>query len=323
MRKSARVGFTLIELLVVIAVISVLIGLMLPALQRAREAANRAKCANNLKQIGLACHNYEGDHGTLPPSASVLVVSPLGGHKGGEATWAVLVLPYVEQENAYRQWDLSLAYYQQTDAARLAIVPIYFCPTKRSPSTPPTASKWGDWAIPPHFGPGSGPIGPNVPGALSDYSASVGSMLDMESPYDLYGGRHGAFRVGTGVRFASFTDGLSNTIMIGEKCIWWYRFGNAPQDNSVYHDIGYGSSTRAAGPLFPLTTDRYPTKPPPGTPGVDPSETEYLWSFGSWHIGVVPFVFADGHVANLPEGIDPNILALLSVANDGQVIPPY
>src|SRR5713226_3851460 len=89
-----RSGFTLIELLVVIAIISILMGLLLPAVQKAREAASRISCANNLKQIGLAMHSYEGIHDRVPPSRL----------SEGMATWLVLILPYVEQDNLYREW---------------------------------------------------------------------------------------------------------------------------------------------------------------------------------------------------------------------------
>src|SRR5262249_43177313 len=99
--KRHPTGFTLIELLVVIAVISILIGLLLPAVQKAREAANRRSWANNLKQIGLVCRFYENDRHTLPP-ARLHAMGP---------SWSVLILPYLEQLNIYRQWDLPRNYY--------------------------------------------------------------------------------------------------------------------------------------------------------------------------------------------------------------------
>jgi prepilin-type N-terminal cleavage/methylation domain-containing protein len=155
-----RSGFTLVELLVVISIIALLIGLLLPAVQRVREAANRISCANNLHQIGLAFQQYHNDYNTLPPAQL----------DNGGATWAVMILPYLEQGNLYNQWDLKKSYFQQTTVARVTSVPNYFCPSRRNSYTSPTESIWGDV-------PSDGPSdAPNVPGALSDYAVSVGSM---------------------------------------------------------------------------------------------------------------------------------------------------
>jgi prepilin-type N-terminal cleavage/methylation domain-containing protein len=152
-------GFTLIELLVVIAIIGLLVGLLLPAVQAAREAANRTSCANNLKQIGLALRQYEVDHGCLAPSFA----------KVQGASWMVLILPYMEQDNLFHQWDMTKTYYEQSDTARLTQLQNYFCPTRRSPADVKAGSVSGDVSSTT-----VDPNAPNIPGALSDYAASIG-----------------------------------------------------------------------------------------------------------------------------------------------------
>src|SRR5476649_2745432 len=117
-------GFTLVEMLVVIAIIAILIALLVPAVQKVREAAARTQCANNLKQIGLGFHNYHDTFKFLPPARV--------GTWGGPATWAVLILPFIGQENVYRLWDITKPYYSQPIAAVQAQIATYYCPTRRS-----------------------------------------------------------------------------------------------------------------------------------------------------------------------------------------------
>ena len=305
MKRTKRTGFTLIELLVVIAIISTLIGMLLPAVQKAREAANRIRCANHLHNLGLAMHNYELNLGTLPPTR-IGSVLPNGQLDVGYATWAVLILPYMEQDNLFRQWNLGLSYYQQSTTARQTAVPSYFCPSRRTASSYPTTSLSGDNPSTPSLGSSA----KNFPGAMGDYVVNIGTTLSDYTPAK-GNAPDGVFQMGgsgtSGLRFADITDGLSNTLMIGEKQVPQGKMGNGGWDCSIYNGDYFQCSSRAAGPAYPLTTN--------------PQDTGI--KFGSMHMQVVVFCFADGHVTNIPELINSTTLKLLSGRNDGQVIPAY
>jgi len=289
MRKSRR-GFTLIELLVVIAIISILMGLLLPAVQKAREAASRISCANNLHQLGLAMHNYENAMERLPSSSLGNVADR------GYATWAVMILPQLEQDNLYRRWDLSRKYYDQSIVARRSPVKNYFCPSRRTSSSGTVLSINGD--IPSTGG------STHFPGALGDYAASI-DRSGNDTPSNTAPDMRGAFQLGTPLRFADFSDGLSNTFLIGEKHVPQGKQGYGWWDCSQYNGDFYQCNTRAAGRRFPLTTN--------------PNDTG--WKFGSMHTQVVMFCFADGHVKAIPEITSPYILELMGMRNDGEVIP--
>jgi prepilin-type N-terminal cleavage/methylation domain-containing protein len=311
-------GFTLIELLVVMAVIAILIALLLPAVQKVREASYRTACGNNLKQLGLACIHHHEVTGGLPPSRDLLAYpaelsellvpnteEPDGDEDLGPS-WAVYVLPYIEQQNAYNLWNLNyypngnsgagtgygIPYANQPQAAVQALVKTFLCPSRRTTNTAPQYSKETN------------------PGALGDYAASTGttgydtfSFVDGSPP-------NGAFRLGVqgkGVRLAEITDGASNTILLGEKHVVPTAFGQPSNDCSIYNGNNILCSTRSGGTKYPIMT----------------SINDTSWIFGSYHLGFCQFVFADGSVHNIPSSIDPVTLGLLVSINDGQTIPPY
>jgi prepilin-type N-terminal cleavage/methylation domain-containing protein/prepilin-type processing-associated H-X9-DG protein len=289
--NNSRRAFTLIELLVVISIISILIGMLLPAVQKAREAAARISCANNLHQIALAMQNYAVDYDThFPPSR-------MGE---GLATWAVIILPYMEQNNLYNQWNLGQSYFLQNNVARLTPVKNYFCPSRRNANDPPNASISGD------FPPGTSGTGTNLPGALGDYAVVI-DPSGTDEPSITTPNLTGSFQISQGYSLLSFTDGLSNTLLVGEKHVPQSSFGVGWWDCSTYDGEYIQCSSRAASAGFPLT--------------VNPQDTG--WKFGSRHTSMVMFCFGDGHVQGIPASINPLTLQLLGTRNDGQVIPLY
>ena len=214
-RRTPRSGFTLIELLVVIAIIGVLIGLLLPAVQKVREAANRAKCQNNLKQLGLALHMFESTNNYFPPSAVTQAGVP-GLPAGGNPYSGLMpfLLPYIEQQAVARGYNVALPWWDPSNrTAALAQIPILHCPSVPDPE------RYDDYFAGPGFVPGVAAGGTSDYGALSGGNGSGYAFLWTPSTLGLtdvypWGVNLSALVPNQVTPIANITDGLSNTMVM-------------------------------------------------------------------------------------------------------------
>lgn len=308
--KFKKTGFTLVELLVVIAIIGVLVGLLLPAVQSAREAARRMQCSNNLKQLALALHNYHDTN----------LKFPMGSHNGQTGIlrwdWMAQSLPFIEQGNIFQRLNFSTGYNQSAepnDTLKRTHIPTMMCPSH--PGLPTWIPCCGALA-------NKYPNGQHA--AVTSYTA-VATHLPMDSPgaggYGAVGWLATTLR-GSGVifnmsgnRFGDITDGTSNTLVIGEnygnydvdRKRWYSQFGAAycPSSNCYlgkmwafgnHQTTAYGINRRAG--FF--------------EGGVD-----------SFHTGGSQFALGDGSVRFVGQTIDQATLVAATTRNGGEVLGDY
>ena len=299
-KHSASGGFTLVELLVVIAIIGVLVALLLPAVQAAREAARRMQCSNNLRQLALASHNFHDAKGFLPPA----FIGDNSDTPHGWATWAALILPYIEGGNQYAQWDVTRRVDKQPVAAYATQLPFYLCTSRPRPvlsindfATP--GGSLSDYAA--AFGTGADYINSN--GALIPNMPNVGKNANGEDILTQWSSQ---------TTFADIRDGTSNTFMFGEKHIRPDSLRGKNEDRSVFSGVR-NTHRRMAG--IDKSGNVRPLMPPAAQ-----STPQANSSFGSMHPGLCQFAFCDGSVRSLRLETDLNTLSLLIQRNDGQVI---
>ncbi len=310
-RRSRARGFTLIELLVVIAIIAVLIGLLLPAVQKVREAANRMSCTNNLKQIGLALHNFHDTHGGLPPS-SVLSgdnMEQLGFRRGTEHGLSVMILPFLEQENAVRDYRKDVSW---TNVANRAVIvrplKIMQCPSAKSARI--------DAGI-------TLSSGAMIPGACIDYGAvsdidgaralrAAGLMDNL--PDSVCRGSIARPRL---TRLTDIQDGSSNSILVSEDAGQPERF----QTRGARPDLPRANGGPWSSPNNRIIVDG---RNPDGSGSFGPcaincSNNDELYAF---HSGGANFLLGDGSVHFIKQSINIRVMARLICPADGLVVSP-
>jgi prepilin-type N-terminal cleavage/methylation domain-containing protein len=334
--SKRRDGFTLIELLVVIAIIAILIGLLLPAVQKVREAANRMSCTNNMKQMGLALHGYHDTYGKFPPSWDYEQPKPPQRPTGVAHNWSVFILPFLEQDNLYRNYSFDLLGYTNPNAAVIQTpLKVFQCPSS------PSKGKLYSFPVPAN-------VLPAIPGGTltasrSDYTAITGvrnwnqlvAPTAAETDLQDIGQRHGVLRGSTQdqsiigsfspqMGIADITDGTSNTFLVGELA------GRPDVYNARRQVIAQGINPGAGwgdafnGEHWPNGTsaDGMPVNGnvPVGTCLINCSNLQSRGMY-SFHTSGCNFVLSDGSVRFFSQSTNNRVLVFMITSQRGEVVP--
>lgn len=285
-----RAAFTLIELLVVIAIIAILIALLLPAVQQAREAARRSQCKNNLKQIGLALHNYHDSHNTFPPGWIGVTGNTANVLGNSGFSWGTFILPYLDQAPLYGKIDFKLPMDHVDNRPYLKQkLTVFQCPSEPQPDT---------FTI------------NDIELATASYVGVFGTT-ELHDCYDSsFTGQcrsNGAFYHNSKVLIRDFTDGTSNTLMVGERSTFTESDGTKLY--ATWVGALPGEDESAAKVL--------------GHCEHGPNKKHHAEDFGSSHTGGAHFVMADGHVVFLSESMSERVFRSLGTRNGGEVVGEF
>ena len=323
---SGERGFTLVELLVVIAIIGVLIALLLPAVQAAREAARRMQCGNRLKQLSMAVIQHEHNLGYFPPAR----YEPHPEHEweyyccGRQPSWPSRVLTFLEEPALAERWLHDVDYERHDEAIRMTPLPELLCPSRRGLSDALVEYRYYQTEVLPCGCPSTYE---QFGGALGDYGANHGDASGGATGgwNDFYHGGNGrgpmisvrthcstvtGYTPGDVIDMISsrqVTDGLSKTALLGEKHIPAGELKKYPHDSPIFDGDHLFASARVGGPGYPIASG--PT-----------DEIALFMSFGSWHPGICNFAFADGSVHALAPALDTVVLGNLCNREDGDPV---
>jgi len=344
-----RPAFTLIELLVVIAIIAVLIGLLLPAVQKVREAANRLQCSNNLKQMGLGLHNFANNNEGRLPAAMInsgrvntaVIGSTVKPYEGPEVSYKgqpyvaynhtgfVALLPYVEQENLFRQYNYNYVSSSSVNTNYSPLVPIgpdpnpnpnrivaqtyikvYSCPSDERPPPQATSTSYPPRGL--TFYEKDSP-------RRSNYLFSTGAYTDYDADWSTTTrGYRGAFGNNGAANIGSMPDGTSNTFAIGEAKQTLTSREYGPMWGAGVHTAVHG---RILHPSNASASTYSPINYPLGNcPGSTTAKCQYAWQYGSYHTGGANFVMCDGSVRFVRDSIDYVAFQAMATPDGGEVV---
>jgi prepilin-type N-terminal cleavage/methylation domain-containing protein/prepilin-type processing-associated H-X9-DG protein len=313
----SRRGFTLIELLVVIAIIAILIGLLLPAVQKVREAAARMSCQNNLKQLGLACHSFHDTNGITPPTRVASGGFPkLGVPANAYQGWAVWLLPNLEQGNVARIYDTKLHFgHANNRTAATTKMKVFNCPSTPNPDR-----------VAYSFSVTNGGTTYSVSNlAVADYSVmrEVGTNASGATSQTLNGNRVGPFSFNSGstyreFSFASVSDGLSNTLFYTEDAGRPHNYG--PRKNLISQNSAEAAGWADSENEFTLNGCNPSTGAEGGTAPMNCMNNGEPYSF---HTGGINVGMCDGSVRFINESTSMAVFAALVTAQGGEVVSNF